>query len=589
MHTEQAQIAGRIVSNWPTHLVVRLVRPEERVRWKTLMATYHYLGFRGVVGEALYYVACLDDEWVALLGWAAAAWMCRARDRWIGWTRAQQWERLRFVVNNVRFLILPDVRIPNLASKTLALNTRRLAADWQAVYGHPVVLAETFVDPERFAGTAYRAAGWQYRGQTQGFARHAHHYVYHGHPKALWVRPLNGGRPQDLAAPFLSPTLSGGALTVVDFNALNWIGPGGLRDRLHSLIDPRHRRGIRHSIVQVLILALAAVVAGQRSFVAMGDWIQDLAPDQRAAFGCPRWGDTFKVPSEPTVRRILQKMDADALDRVLNQWLTAEELRVGDGIAVDGKSLRGSAHGPRKRPVHLLSGLIHRTGQVIGQADVDTKTNEIPRLKDLLDPLDIAGTIVTLDALHTQTDTARYLVENKQAHYVMEVKRNQPTLYKTLEALEDAAYTTRVDTVDRGHGRIETRTIRTAPVPASLIWPYAAQVFRIDRHVTDLRGKNPRGETAFGISDLNARETNASDIGQLVRGHWGIETRLHYVRDMTYDEDRSQVRTGNEPRAMAILRNTAIGLLRRLPLPNIQRAVHHLHRRPDQVATLLLS
>ncbi len=436
MHTESAHIEGRAVSDWRTHLAVRLIRPNERDRWRTLMAAHHYLGFRGLVGEALYYVACLDDEWVALLGWTAAAWMCRPRDQWIGWTRAQQWARLRFVVNNARFLILPGVHVPNLASKTLALNTRRLATDWQAVYGHPVVLAETFVDPARFAGTAYRAAGWQYLGQTQGFARQSHHYVYHGHPKALWVRPLRAGSPQGLTAPLLPPTLQGGALTLVDFNALNWVGPGGLRDRLHALIDPRHRRGIRHSVTQVLVLALAAVVAGQRSFIAIGDWIHDLSPEQRALFGCPRWGQTFKVPSEPTVRRVLQRMDADALDMVLNQWLTAEEVRVGDAIAIDGKSLRGSAHGHRKRPVHLLSGLVHRTGQVIGQVDVDIKTNEIPKLKDLLEPLDIAGAIVTVDALHTQTETARYLVEDKQAHYVMEVKMNQLTLYKTLEALD---------------------------------------------------------------------------------------------------------------------------------------------------------
>lgn len=138
---------------------MRPVRPEERARWRSTMAEHHYLGFRGLVGESLYYVACIDDEWVALLGWAAAAWMCRPRDRWIGWTRPQQWARLRYIVNNARFLILPDVHIPNLASKTLALNTRRLSSNWQAVYGHAVLVAETFVDPGRFAGTSYRAQG----------------------------------------------------------------------------------------------------------------------------------------------------------------------------------------------------------------------------------------------------------------------------------------------------------------------------------------------------------------------------------------------------------------------------------------------
>ena len=207
------------------------------------MARPHDLGFRGLVGEALYYVACVDDQWVALLGWAAAAWMCRARDRWIGWTRPQQWARLRYVANNARFLILPGVQIPHRASKALALTTRRLAADGQAIYGHPVVLAETFVDPARFAGTAYRAAGWQVVGATRGFARAQRHYVRHGHPKTVWVRPLTPAAPAVLAASFLPPTLQGGALTMVDGNALNGTGPDGLRRRGRALTDPRHRRG----------------------------------------------------------------------------------------------------------------------------------------------------------------------------------------------------------------------------------------------------------------------------------------------------------------------------------------------------------
>ena len=132
---------------------------------------------------------------------------------------------------------------------------------------------------------------------------------------------------------------------------------------------------------------------------------------------------------------------------------------------------------------------------------------------------------------------------------------------------------------------MRTRLVLTA----SLDWPHARQVFRIDRHVTDLHGEKPRDETAFGITDLGPNQADAQRIGTLVRGHWGIETRLHYVRDMTYDEDRSQVRTGNGPRTMATLRNLAIGLLRRLQLPNIQRAVDHLQRRPEAVAALLLS
>ena len=119
-------------------------------------------------------------------------------------------------------------------------------------------------------------------------------------------------------------------------------------------------------------------------------------------------------------------------------------------------------------------------------------------------------------------------------------------------------------------------------------WPYLGQVFRIDRHVTDLDGSNPRDEVALGITDLTPEEANAAQIGALVRGHWGIETRLHWERDMIYDEDRSQIRTQNGPRVMATLRNTAIGLLRRLQVPNIQRAVNYLNRHPEHVARVLL-
>ncbi|MCY0898081.1 MAG: DUF4338 domain-containing protein [Firmicutes bacterium] len=166
----------------------------------------------------------------------------------IGWTRAQQWARVRLVVNNVRLLILPDVRIPNLASKVLALNTRRLSADWQAVNGHPVVLAETFVDPARFAGTSYRAAGWQYLGDTQGVARHHQRYVRHGHPKGLWVKSLDPESPAVLRVPFLSAAWMQGMPTMADFNALNGSGPGGLRERLTPVTDPGHMTRISYEI-----------------------------------------------------------------------------------------------------------------------------------------------------------------------------------------------------------------------------------------------------------------------------------------------------------------------------------------------------
>lgn len=332
-------------------------------------------------------------------------------------------------------MILPGVHIPNLAFKILSLNARTLSADWMAIHGHAILAAETFVDPTRFAGTAYRAAGWKRLGQSKGYARSAGRYVYHGHPKDYWIYPLRREACTLLTAPFIAPGLEAGGMDMVDFNAVNWVGPSGLQQRLQQIADPRHKRGVRHAQDLVLLLTRAAVLAGQRSFLAISDWIQDLTTQQRQRFGCRRNGDTYQVPSEPTIRRTLQQIGPARLDEALDGWLT-EQTRAGRTIAVDGKTLRGSGQGA-SRPKHLLSALVHQDGCVIGQVSVGEKTNEIPKIKDLLDPLDLTDATITVDALHTQVETARYLVEEKQAHYVMELKRNQPSLHDAIGALQD--------------------------------------------------------------------------------------------------------------------------------------------------------
>ncbi|WP_139113678.1 Druantia anti-phage system protein DruA, partial [Acidithiobacillus thiooxidans] len=171
---------------------VRPILPTERGRWNTLMQTYHYRGFRTLAGRNLRYVATLDGRWVALLGWHAAAFQCQARDRWIGWSWILRRQRLHLIANNARFLILPGESFPNLASRILALNLHRLSADWQSVYGHPIVLAETFVESPRFTGACYRAANWVDVGATKGFARRpGGGYVHHGQPKRLLLFPLH--------------------------------------------------------------------------------------------------------------------------------------------------------------------------------------------------------------------------------------------------------------------------------------------------------------------------------------------------------------------------------------------------------------
>ncbi len=414
-----------------TEVVVRLLRPDERPRWETLMRQHHYLGFTAMIGKSLRYVAEWRGQWLALLGWQAAAFKCRSRDRWIGWPPVIQYQRLHLIANNGRFLILPEVKIPNLASRVLALNLTRLAADWQAVHGHPVFLAETFIDPARFTGACYRAANWQVLGTTRGYAKHQRTYTAHHQPKWVLIYPLHRRAQHRLA----DPHDTGGRLPTMNPKTLTPTQLASLHEQIGRVPDCRRRRGIRHQYRPVLTLALAAVLCGARSFAALGEFAASLTQTQLKHLGC-RY-DTrrqrFQAPSESTLRRVLQASDADALDRVLGQWLLAQA-DPHEPLAVDGKTLRG-ARRPDGSRVHLLSAFLPQQGTTVAQIEVGAKTNEIPELRRLLDPVDLPGRVVTVDALHTQQETARDLVEAKQAADVFTVKDNQPTLKQDLAAL----------------------------------------------------------------------------------------------------------------------------------------------------------
>jgi len=414
-------------------LTVRLVRLAERPRWRALLATHHYLGDAHPVGETRCYVATYGGQWVALLAWGAAALKCAARDAWIGWDAALKARRLHLVANNVRFLVLPDPPCPSLASQVLGRTVRRLSADWQARYGHPILLAETFVDPARFRGTCYRAAGWVAVGRTKGYGRHHAGYHAHGIPKQVFVRPLRPDAARQLAAPFPPPVEEGRAM--LDVNRLPLEGAGGLLEVLRTLPDPRQRRGIRHSVCSILALATCACLTGARSFEAIAQWAAELAPDVLRRVGCRR----PRPPSEPTFRRVLQRVDAAAVDRAVGAWVAAQGPLAGQAIAVDGKTVRGARDGAQKAP-HLLSAVLHDTGLVLAQQAVGEKTNEIPCVPPLLAGLDLTGAVVTLDALHTQTETARHLVEDKHADYVLTAKDNQPTLKADIATLRLDAF-----------------------------------------------------------------------------------------------------------------------------------------------------
>lgn len=413
-------------------LAVRLVRRKERGRWRELMRKHHYLGLQHIIGESLWYVATSNEEWVALIGWGAAALKCGVRDQWIGWERELQWRRLHLVANNARFLILPGWNRPNVASRLLAMNLKRLSQDWEICHGHPILLAETFVDGARFRGTCYRAAGWQVLGQTRGFGKRNHRYWHHGQPKLVLVRPLSADAPARLAAPFSPPLrTSTKEMGMIDVNSLPLEGAGGLIDVLKTVVDPRKPRGVRHPVVTVVAIAACAALSGARSFTAIAEWAQGLSRDALKRLGSKRW----KPPSEPTIRRVLQGLNANAVDGRIGQWILSQHEVAGHGVAVDGKTVRG-AHDAGQRAPHLLSAILHEEAVVIGQMEVEEKTNEIPKLPELLAPLPLEGAVITADAMHTQTEAARFIVEEKKADYLFIVKDNQPTLRQDISELK---------------------------------------------------------------------------------------------------------------------------------------------------------
>jgi predicted transposase YbfD/YdcC len=350
-------------------------------------------------------------------------------------------------------------------------------------------------------------------------------------------------------------------------------GPPGLLAMLAKVADPRCRRGVRYRLAVILGLAVCAVLAGARSFTAIAEWAADADQDTLQGLGV-----TGAVPSESTFRRTLQRLDADAFDDLAGQW-AAQRTAPGPGrrrvIAVDGKTLPGSGHdGEDGR--HLLAAFDHAHAVGLGQAGAGAKTNEIPLFTALLDRLDIADAVITADALHAQRSHATYLA-GRGAHYLLIVKRNQPSLHAQLAALPWRDVPVAYDKAERGHGRTERRTLKVTSVAKGLAFPHAVQAIQIVRR-RKLKGKWSR-ETCYAVTSLTVTQATYAQLAAIIRGHWGIEDRLHWVRDLDWDEDRSQVRTASGPRIMASLRNLAITILRLAGAASIAAALRYHARR----------
>jgi predicted transposase YbfD/YdcC len=365
---------------------------------------------------------------------------------------------------------------------------------------------------------------------------------------------------------------------------------------LATVTDPRARAGRRHPLVAILVLAAAAVLAGARSIAAIAEWAADAPQPVRAALGTRhdlltgRW--VWAVPTETTIRRTLARVDPEALAAAIGAWL-ADRDRPGQrrqAVAVDGKTLRGArASGAQGRQVHLLAAMDHATRTVLAQRRVDGAPGEVPAFQPLLAGLDLAGVVVTADALHTHADAAEFLVAGKQAHYLLCVKANQPTLLDRCVRLAWHRIPVLDRTRDRGHGRVELRTLKVVTVH-HFGFPHAAQVIQVTRKVRDLGTRRWRTVVVYAVTSLSFQQASPARLADLLRGHWGIENGLHYVRDVTFAEDASQVRTGSGPEVMAALRNLVIGTLSRAGPVNIAAALRFHSRDPHRpLATLGIS
>ncbi|MFI7033582.1 ISAs1 family transposase [Microbispora rosea] len=362
-----------------------------------------------------------------------------------------------------------------------------------------------------------------------------------------------------------------------------------LAEVLDAVPDPRSRRGRRYRLGPLLALALLAVLGGATSLAKITRFIAGYDPELRTRIGLPV---TARLAAS-TLGRLLARLDGDAFDAATCAFLSrlaAAPPVTGTngttallGLAVDGKTLRGSRTG--NGTTHLLAATRHDTQTVMAQAQVAAKSNEIPTFTPLLSGLDLTSVVITADALHTQHEHARQIVAAGE-HYVFIVKGNQPTLLRRLKALpwREAILNDRTD--ETGHGRREIRRMKICTVRPGLPFPHAAQAIQVKRRRTDHATGKTTIVTIYAITSLPPGRITHPHLAGLIRGHWSIEA-LHHIRDVTYREDACKMRTGAAPRIMASLRNLAIGLARLIGWTNIAAATDHYRSHPADGLQLL--
>jgi len=410
------------------------------------------------------------------------------------------------------------------------------------------------------------------------------------------------GSPEDAAI----------AVLVQRAAVLGRVSGGSLLECFAAVGDPRDKRGIRHALATILGLCTAAVLAGCVTLAEITGWIAAADEELLAALGCRRGADgRYRPPHPDTVERVVALLGAQGLADEMGGYLAG---KTGIGcvgapiagpellaaIAVDGKAMRG-AIGPDGAIPYLLAAATHGESVVIAERLIGAKTNEVPEFAPLLRglPVAVGGCVFTMDAAHTVRSHARFITEDLLAHYVMIVKQNQKGLFDRLDGLDWASVPITHEVTETGHGRRERRTIQVMDAPTDLGFPQAAQVFLVERYTTRTIRKRAKGSRKYKkvqvhtavavleITSLSAREAAPVHLATYVRGHWSIENKIHWVRDVTFREDASHIKTGSRPRIMATLRNLVIGLIRQAGYTKIAATIRRIRNNPRLLIAIM--
>jgi hypothetical protein len=462
---------GSIAGTPPEPLVleavtVRLMEDSERERFDEELSAKHYLQNANAVGRVLRYVAEYLGQWVALLVFSSPAFHLKLRDQWLQWPPRRVKERRHLIAQNARFLVLAAPgRWPNLASRVLKLSCERLAGDWQEHFGYPVQVVETFVDPQRFRGTCYKAAGWQQLGPTQGYERDwQDFYTDTKHPKQLWVRALSESSLENIRARELPAAWADPQGPPPPVCPVPTVGLDSLWECFRKLMtDPRDARGVRHKLASALVLIALAVTAGCKGPHAIAEFAQSLSHAQRRRLRCrPRRGRVreYDVPSERTFRRLLEEVDCEELKNVVVAWMQQQDPTELGVMHLDGKAVKGAQPAPARSaaqqaeaalvepcevPIELqkpkadkalmLVNFQTTDQRLVDQVAVPRDTNEEAAVAAHLPKMDLAGICLTADAAHTIKANCRQLTQNNGAEFLLFLKANQPLALGKAEQL----------------------------------------------------------------------------------------------------------------------------------------------------------